>query len=130
MFFVCTRYCFFVFNFFRFIVSCTFIPSFTSFTYLYFTTMTNFTSSFLTHNEISDVDSFNNITPIPLVQQNENFEPVLYQGKIFTTWQQAFETIEGWAKQQGFNIVYNRVERNSARTFRKRSIQCEYQGSY
>ena len=88
--------------------------------------MTNFTSSFLTHNEISDVDSFNNITPIPLVQQNENFEPVLYQGKIFTTWQQAFETIEGWAKQQGFNIVYNRVERNSDGTYMARLFMLHY----
>jgi hypothetical protein len=30
--------------------------------------------------------------------QQENSEPVLYQGKTFTTWEQAFETIESWAK--------------------------------
>ena len=64
------------------------------------------------------------------MQQNKNSEPVLFQGKVFTTWQQAFDTIEGWSKQQGFNVIYNRVERNPDGTFRKRSVKCEYQGCY
>ncbi|CAB4468063.1 unnamed protein product [Rhizophagus irregularis] len=44
--------------------------------------------------------------------QQENSEPVLYQGKAFTTWKQAFETIESRAKQQG------------------RTAQCEHHGNY
>ena len=79
---------FFAFNFFCLIVFCTFVLSFTSFTYLYFTTMTNFTFSFLTHNDISDINSFNDTTFISLIQQNENSELFLCQGKAFTTWQQ------------------------------------------
>ena len=55
---------------------------------------------------------------------------ILYKGRVFNTWQQAFDTIESWVKQQGFNIRYNRVERKSDGTFRKRSIQCEHQGEY
>ena len=47
---------------------------------------------------------------------------ILYKGRVFNTWQQAFDTIESWVKQQGFNIRYNRVERKSDGTFRKRSI--------
>src|SRR5271154_1880312 len=67
--------------------------------------------------------------------QNENdsnqlTKPLLYKGKAFTTWEQAFYIIESWAKQQGFNIIYNRVERNPDGTFRKRTVQCEYQGDY
>ena len=57
------------------------------------------TSSFLPHNLN---ETFNNITPNdivnfsqPLIQQTENhIEPTLYQGKIFTTWQEAFNVIE------------------------------------
>ncbi|CAB4414328.1 unnamed protein product [Rhizophagus irregularis] len=62
--------------------------------------------------------------------QQENSEPVLYQGKAFTTWKQAFETIESWAKQQGFNIIYSRVEKKSDGTFRRRTAQCEHHGNY
>jgi hypothetical protein len=54
----------------------------------------------------------------------------LYQGKTFTTWEQAFETIESWAKQQGFNVKYNRVEKKPDGTFRKCTLQCEYYGNY
>ena len=93
------------------------------------------TSSFLPHNLN---ETFNNTTPNvivnffqPLIQQTENhIEPTLYQGKIFTTWQEAFNVIESWSKQQGFNIIYSRVERKSDGTFRKRTVKCEYQGSY
>jgi hypothetical protein len=70
---------------------------------------------------------FNNTT---LTQQNENTEATLYKGKAFTTWEQAFEIIEGWAKQQGFRVIYGRVERKPDGTFRKRTVLCEYQGSY
>ncbi|RHZ83189.1 hypothetical protein Glove_99g275 [Diversispora epigaea] len=38
----------------------------------------------------------------------------LYKGKIFNTWQEAFDTIESWAKKQGFN----------------RTVQCEHQSDY
>ncbi|CAG8753359.1 11343_t:CDS:2, partial [Rhizophagus irregularis] len=62
--------------------------------------------------------------------QQENSEPVLYQGKAFTTWKQAFETIESRAKQQGFNIIYSRVEKKSDGTFRRRTAQCEHHGNY
>src|SRR2546423_1280589 len=55
---------------------------------------------------------------------------VLYKGRVFITWQQAFDTIEGWAKQQGFNIIYSRVERKPDGTFRKRTVQCEHSGHY
>ena len=55
---------------------------------------------------------------------------ILYKGKVFNTWQQAFDTIESWAKQQGFHIRYNRVERKPDGTFRKRSIECEHNGEY
>ncbi|RGB24429.1 hypothetical protein C1646_773107 [Rhizophagus diaphanus] len=58
--------------------------------------------------------------------QQENSEPVLYQGKAFTTWKQAFETIESWAKQQGFNIIYSHIEKKSDRTFHRHTAQCEY----
>jgi hypothetical protein len=58
----------------------------------------------------------NNIAHLQTQQSNElttsicrNNERILYQGKAFSNWQQAFNTIEGWAKSQGFNIVYNRV---------------------
>ncbi|GBC14651.2 hypothetical protein GLOIN_2v1796089 [Rhizophagus irregularis DAOM 181602=DAOM 197198] len=62
--------------------------------------------------------------------QQENSEPVLYQGKAFTTWKQAFETIESRAKQQGFNIIYSRVEKKSDGTFCRRTAQCEHHGNY
>ncbi|CAB5360484.1 unnamed protein product [Rhizophagus irregularis] len=62
--------------------------------------------------------------------QQENSEPVLYQGKAFTTWKQAFETIESRAKQQWFNIIYSRVEKKSDGTFRRRTAQCEHHGNY
>ncbi len=62
--------------------------------------------------------------------QQENSEPSLCKGIAFTTWEQAFETIESWAKQQGFNVIYNHVERNPDGTLRKRTVQCEYQGSH
>ena len=84
--------------------------------------MANFTSSFPAHDEM-----FNNTN---LIQQNRNSEAILYQGKAFNTWEQAFEIIQGWAKQQGFNVIYGRVERKPDGTFRKRTVQCEYQGSY
>ncbi|PKY61926.1 hypothetical protein RhiirA4_551076 [Rhizophagus irregularis] len=58
--------------------------------------------------------------------QQENSKPVLYQGKAFTTWKQAFETIESWAKQQGFNIIYSRVKKKSDGIFRRRIVQCEH----
>ncbi|CAB5387583.1 unnamed protein product [Rhizophagus irregularis] len=50
--------------------------------------------------------------------------------KAFTTWKQAFETIESRAKQQGFNIIYSRVEKKSDGTFRKHTAQCEHHGNY
>jgi hypothetical protein len=62
--------------------------------------------------------------------QQENSEQILYQKKAFTTWEQTFETIESWAKQQGFNVIYNYVEKKPDGTFRKRTVQCEYQGNY
>ncbi|CAB5376712.1 unnamed protein product [Rhizophagus irregularis] len=62
--------------------------------------------------------------------QQENSEPVLYQGKAFTTWKQAFETIESRAKQQGFNIIYSRIEKKSDGTFRRRTAQCKHHGNY
>ncbi|CAB4398842.1 unnamed protein product [Rhizophagus irregularis] len=62
--------------------------------------------------------------------QQENSEPVLYQGKAFTAWKQAFETIESRAKQQGFNIIYSRVEKKSDGTFHRRTAQCEHYGNY
>ena len=62
--------------------------------------------------------------------QQENSEQILYQKKAFTTWEQAFETIESRAKQQGFNVIYSRVEKKPDGTFRRRSVQCEYQGNY
>src|ERR1044072_3681127 len=68
----------------------------------------------------------NNIAHLQTQQSNElttsicrNNERILYQGKAFSNWQQAFNTIEGWAKSQGFNIVYNRVQRNSDGTLCK-----------
>ncbi|EXX53672.1 hypothetical protein RirG_241820 [Rhizophagus irregularis DAOM 197198w] len=60
----------------------------------------------------------------------QSTETLLYKGRVFTSWNQAFYIIESWAKQQGFNIIYNRVERNPDRTLRKRTIQCEHQGDY
>ena len=79
----------------------------------------------------------NNIAHLQTQQSNElttsicrNNERILYQGKAFSNWQQAFNTIEGWAKSQGFNIVYNRVQRNSDGTLRKRTIECEHSGHY
>ncbi|RHZ68917.1 hypothetical protein Glove_292g81 [Diversispora epigaea] len=57
-------------------------------------------------------------------------ETTLYQGKIFDTWQQAFDIIKGWAKYKGFKVKYDRVERNPDGTFRKRTIKCEHQGTY
>ncbi|RHZ73176.1 hypothetical protein Glove_232g96 [Diversispora epigaea] len=71
-------------------------------------------------------------SPLPLNNMNEIsiIKPFLYEGKIFNTWQQAFEIIEGWAKQQGFKIKYGRVEKNPDGSFRKRTIQCEHQGKY
>ncbi|RHZ71330.1 hypothetical protein Glove_260g9 [Diversispora epigaea] len=41
----------------------------------------------------------------------------------FNSWQEAFYTIENWAKTQGFNIVYNRVIRKPDGTFRNVSIK-------
>jgi hypothetical protein len=49
--------------------------------------------------------------------QQENSKQILYQKKAFTTWEQAFETIESWAKQQEFNVIYNRVEKNLMELF-------------
>ncbi|PKK56466.1 hypothetical protein RhiirC2_799943 [Rhizophagus irregularis] len=54
----------------------------------------------------------------------------VYQRKAFTTWKQAFETIESRAKQQGFNIIYSRVEKKSDGTFRRHTAQCEHHGNY
>ncbi|CAB5395470.1 unnamed protein product [Rhizophagus irregularis] len=54
----------------------------------------------------------------------------VYQRKAFTTWKQAFETIESRAKQQGFNIIYSRVEKKSDGTFRRHTVQCEHHGNY
>jgi hypothetical protein len=54
----------------------------------------------------------------------------LYQKKAFTTWEQTFETIESWAKQQGFNVIYNRVKKKPDGTFCRCTVQCEYQGNY
>ena len=87
-------------------------------------------SPFLTHNEMSDNITLNNFTQQNTNNSNYSNETVLYQGMIFTTWQQAFDIIESWAKQQGFNVIYNRVERKSDGTFRKRTVQCEHQGNY
>ena len=53
---------------------------------------------------------------------------ILFERKVFNTWQQALDTIESQAKQNGFNIRYNRVERKPDGSFRKRSIECEHQG--
>ena len=61
--------------------------------------------------------------------QNESLEQsteTLYKGRVFTTWDQAFNVIEGWAKQNGFNIIYNHIERKPDRIFCKRTVQCEY----
>ncbi|RHZ44036.1 hypothetical protein Glove_772g18 [Diversispora epigaea] len=37
-------------------------------------------------------------------RSNKSIEAPLYKGKIFNTWQEAFDTIESWAKKQGFNL--------------------------
>ncbi|RHZ82619.1 hypothetical protein Glove_107g2 [Diversispora epigaea] len=63
-------------------------------------------------------------------RSNKSIEAPLYKGKIFNTWQEAFDTIESWAKKQGFNVIYNRVIRKPDGTFRKRTVQCEHQGDY
>jgi hypothetical protein len=58
--------------------------------------------------------------------QQENSEQILYQKKAFTTWEQAFKTIESWVKQQEFNVIYNRVEKKPDGTFRRCTVQCKY----
>ncbi|RHZ50854.1 hypothetical protein Glove_490g66 [Diversispora epigaea] len=71
------------------------------------------------------------IPSLPFNNTNNNTtETTLYQGKIFDTWQQAFDIIKGWAKYKGFKVKYDRVERNPDGTFRKRTIKCEHQGTY
>ncbi|RHZ59531.1 hypothetical protein Glove_363g42 [Diversispora epigaea] len=71
-------------------------------------------------------------SPLPLNNMNEIniIKLFLYEGKIFNIWQQTFEIIEGWTKQQEFKIKYSRVEKNPDGIFRKRTIQCEHQGKY
>lgn len=85
--------------------------------------------------DFSETQDKNNLGQLAAKPQNENnlnqlTEKLLYKGKVFTTWDQAFHIIENWAKQQGFNVIYSRVERKSDGSFRKRTIQCEHQGDY
>ncbi|RHZ85293.1 hypothetical protein Glove_67g9 [Diversispora epigaea] len=61
---------------------------------------------------------------------NELTKVLLYKGMSFNSWQEAFYTIENWAKTQGFNIVYNCVIQKPDGTFRKSTVQCEHQGNY
>ncbi|CAB5374757.1 unnamed protein product [Rhizophagus irregularis] len=80
----------------------------------------------------SELPSLDNTDSSP---QNESTsgqstKTLLYKERVFTSWNQAFYIIESWVKQQDFNIIYNHVERNSDRTLRKRTIQCEHQGDY
>ena len=68
---------------------------------------------------------------LSLINTNNNtIESTLCQGKIFDTWQQAFNIIKDWAKYKGFKVKYDRVEKNPDGTFRKRTIKCEHQGTY
>lgn len=80
----------------------------------------------------SELPSLDTTDSSPQNESNssQSTETLLYKGRVFTSWDQAFYIIESWAKQQGFNIIYNRVERNPDRTLRKRTIQCEHQGDY
>ncbi|EXX59509.1 hypothetical protein RirG_188450 [Rhizophagus irregularis DAOM 197198w] len=60
----------------------------------------------------SELPSLDTTDSSPQNESNssQSTETLLYKGRVFTSWDQAFYIIESWAKQQGFNIIYNRVE--------------------
>jgi len=61
---------------------------------------------------------------------NGHFKETLHKGSVFRNWEEAFDTINIYARQEGFKLRKGRVEKTPDGIVRKRTVLCEHSGEY
>ncbi|CAG8623034.1 7227_t:CDS:2, partial [Diversispora eburnea] len=70
-------------------------------------------------------ESSNQALPI-----NEDINEVvnLYEGHVFSLWEEVDKFVKAYGKQQGFGVARKRLERHPNSNIKHRSYRCEFSG--